>query len=684
MPENTILNALDEAQREAASIISGPVRIIAGAGTGKTRTVTHKIANSVLTGQIPSSQILPLTHSQKAAGEMRHRLKLLNVNQVVARTFHAAALRQLKFFWSETNNVNDFSLLDNRFFVVKRALENKGFKKVTSEQIYDVSSEIGWAKSQLITPSQYVKKIRLTDRILPMTPEDISLIYTNYELLKSNQGKLDFEDLLGVLASLLENNMKVKEHVHGTYSSFAVDEFQDVDPLQMKLLKAWVGDREDLCIVGDPNQAIYSFKGASVNAFKDFDVMFPKATKVQLVKDYRSTPQVVNAASRLINAPVNSLIGQLPDGNDPVVQRFSTETLEENYIISTIKKLRSQNVPFSEMALLYRFNSQSARFETALARNNIPYIVADSEKFFNRPEIKSVLSQLWKDGKRNPEGVGLEMLAEVLSQAGFDRNTPPSGMGAARARFDALDALLNLVETLPGSSTLGVKYLVQELSHRAQESHEVTLEGVTLSTLHKAKGLEWDSVFMVNVTEGSLPSSYASSQESIQEEKRLAYVGMTRAKRNLFLTYAETNSKKWKNKPSRFLNDLKLTPQVSTRPKTTRKYSPKVKPALKRVNATIYVNCKSCQVPLPQAFEYVGVCSACMDEVTSKRSEALNSWRVTVAKTLKVSANDLLHDALLWQIVVKNPQKLSEIVDIDGFLDSKVSAYGRDIIKALK
>lgn len=670
-----ILEGLDDQQRQAAQQVSGPVRIVAGAGTGKTRTVTHRIAYAVLSGQVQGSQILPLTHSQKAAGEMRHRLGQIGVGQVSARTFHAAALSQLRFFWGHLNRGYPLDLLPNRYALVRRAIEKSIPGNASTDLVFDVSNEIGWAKSQLLTPRTYAKAALKAGRNCNLSADAVSELFKNYETLKNSAQKVDFEDLLGLTAKLIENVAEVREHVHSTYSHFVVDEFQDVDPLQLRLLEAWMGQGQEVCVVGDPRQSIYAFKGARKDVFDYFKTKFPSALEVKLVKDYRSTPEVVKAANLLIKDSDASLIGQLPPGPAPKALSFDNENLEEKFVVEQIKEMHADGVSLSEMAVLYRFNSQSARFEAALSKANIPYVVADSEKFFARPEIKAVLSELWQAGRRSPGAVGIELLGEVLSNRGFDRNHPPLGAGAARDRFEAVNALLGLVEEMPGIETLGIRYLVNELQHRASESHQPVQNGVTLSTLHKAKGLEWEGVFMVNVTEGSLPSSYSSSPEEIEEERRLAYVGVTRAKRYLYLTYAKSNAKGWRSKPSRFLSTFGTeSKEVKRRSRTVKKV---------QVARPVAAVCQDCRTPLKGGLEWVGMCSACMPSEISLRSEKLLNWRRKESAQASLPPGEFLPDFVLWKIALKGPLKLSVLIDIPGFNESPASGFGRDIVKAI-
>jgi DNA helicase-2/ATP-dependent DNA helicase PcrA len=571
MPEVTpdqILAGLDGEQQLAATAVRGPVCIIAGAGTGKTRTVTHRIAYACLTGATTPQQVLAVTHSQKAAGELRARLRTLGVGDVTARTFHAAALRQLRYFWTAAGHTGELKLTDNRYALVRRALEQlaaesakqAGTAKVTAvtkELVFDTAAEIGWAKSQQLTPGRYTGAASKAGRSVSCGLDSVAAAYRVYEKMKSKAGVLDFEDVLRLTAEMIEQNAVVAAQVRATYTYFVVDEYQDTDPLQQRLLDAWLGDRNDICVVGDPRQAIYSFKGADPKLIHSFTRRYPTAVVVRLVRDYRSTPQVVDVANRLSAAKASdALVGQRPDGSAPFLGPQPDDAAEERWIVQRIRHLLTRGLPASEIAVLYRFNAQSARLEQALTSAGVPYTVADTERFFARPEVLTVLRRFGAAARAEPGEIGVYLLRLALEEAGWVRDAPPAGAGAARDRWEALAALLGLVEAMPDGETLAARYLLAELRLMAAEQHSPGQATVTLSTIHKAKGLEWDAVFVARCVEGSLPSSYATTPAQLAEERRLLYVAATRARRWLHLSWSVKRDNGWKATPSRFLAEL--------------------------------------------------------------------------------------------------------------------------------
>jgi DNA helicase-2/ATP-dependent DNA helicase PcrA len=355
------------------------------------------------------------------------------------------------------------------------------------------------------------------------------------------------------------------------------------------------------------------------------------------------------------------------------VHAFDDEASEERFVVERVKALLKAGTPAKEVAVLYRFNSQSARLEAAFSKAGIPYQVSDSERFFERAEVKQVLAALWEAGRRDPEALGLALLDDVLASLGHDRDLAPSGAGRARERWEAVSALVTTIEELPGSATLAAKYVLEEMRLRAKESHSPTPNSVTLCTLHKAKGLEWEAVFMVNLTEGSLPSSYASTDAMVAEERRLAYVGVTRAKRVLHLTFSRTSSRGWASKPSRFLTAFGLT---SAKPTTRR---PRTKAARPRATT-----CRDCGNALTAAMGAVGLCASCLPSVANDLADRISSWRRAKATDARVTVEEVLSDDLLWRIVLARPTKLGEIVALEGFTESGASSSGRAIVALCK
>lgn len=547
-----MLAGLDEQQTGAVVAPPGPVRIMAGAGTGKTRTITHRIAYQHLTGAVPAHGVLAVTHSSRAAGEMRDRLARLGVGGVQARTFHAAALRQLRYFWRATGLPGDGPVLIDadgpgaQYRYLRGALGavlRTPARDVDASMVTDLSTELTWAAARDLTPAEYEAQAEAAGRKPGMRLSTVAGAMRRYTTAKRAAGVLDFADLLATCARLLEDDDEVAATVRQQYAAFVVDEYQDTDPAQQRLLDAWLGDRDTLAVVGDARQAVYAFKGADTSLLRDFTVRFPHAVTVDLVQDYRSTTQVVDVANRLMAGRPESagpaLVGMLGDGPAVQVVQGDDEEDEDARVVATVRRWLAAGVPPEEIAVLHRFNAQAVALTAALRDAGVPVVAADGQAYFDRREVAHVRALLREHAARTPDEDAADVLGQVLARVGHDPDAPPDGTGAARERWDALEALRSLVATLPAALTGTVRALSADLDRRAAEDHAPPGRGaVTVSTIHKAKGLEWDAVVVARATEGSLPSVYATTSAETAEERRLAYVAVTRARRHLVATWA--------------------------------------------------------------------------------------------------------------------------------------------------
>ena len=547
-----VLAGLDDEQAAAVLAPPGPLRIMAGAGTGKTRTVTHRIAYQHLTGAVPAHAVLAVTHSAKAAGELRDRLARLGAGQVQARTFHAAAMRQLRYFWRATGLPGDGPVLidvDGRgayYRYLRGALAvtlRTPAGDVDAALVTDLATELTWAAARDLTPDEYADQAQAAGRRPGMALATVAGAMRRYATAKHAAGVLDFADLLAVCARLLEEHDEVATQVRRQYASFVVDEYQDTDPAQQRLLDAWLGGRDDLTVVGDARQAVYGFKGADTSLLTSFTARFPHAVTVDLVKDYRSTTPVVDAANRLMagrpEATGPALVGMLGDGPAPRVVRCDDEDDEDTQVVATVRGWLDAGVAAQEIAVLHRFNAQAVKLTAALRDAGIPVVAGDGSAYFARREVAQVLALLRGRAARAPHDDAAGVLDQALAQAGYDADAPPEGTGAARERWDALDALRALVASLPESLTRTLGALSADLDRRAAEDHVPPGRGaVTVTTIHKAKGLEWDACLLARATAGSLPSVYATTGAELAEERRLAYVAVTRARRHLVATWA--------------------------------------------------------------------------------------------------------------------------------------------------
>jgi DNA helicase-2/ATP-dependent DNA helicase PcrA len=546
------LDALDERQREAASVLRGPVAVLAGAGTGKTRVITHRIAHGVDTGAYSPSRVMAVTFTAKAAGELRGRLRALGVEGVAARTFHAAALAQLNFFWPTLAGSPAPSIIDNKVRMLGQAADAMRLRPSTNT-LRDIASEIEWRKVSMLSIDQHAA---LGRTVTGVDATQLVELQRAYEALKDARHQLDFEDVLLACAGMLEAEPRVSASVHEQYRHFTVDEFQDVSPLQNRLLELWLGDRRDICVVGDASQTIYSFAGAEQRFLLEFERRHPDATVVRLETNYRSQAPILAAANALMHGRPGAL--ELVPARDsfsadpPTVTTYDTESDEAAGIAAAIAARIENGTSPAEIAVLYRAHSQSGVLQQALAAQGIPTSVLGGTRFFSMPEVRQAILALRAAAVAPTEQGFLPGVQRVLRELGLT-DEPPAAGGAQRDGWEARRAILRLAEEAGPEETL--RSFSDALMARAKDQHEPTLRTVTLSTLHAAKGLEWPHVHLAGWAEGALPISYATGFEAIDEERRLAYVGVTRAARTLSLSWSRTAGR-GERAPSRFLAEI--------------------------------------------------------------------------------------------------------------------------------
>ncbi|ORW43367.1 ATP-dependent DNA helicase [Mycobacterium paraense] len=683
---------LDDEQREAVLAPRGPVCVLAGAGTGKTRTITHRIAQLVAGGHVAAGQVLAVTFTQRAAGEMRSRLRALasdgsGVGAVQALTFHAAAHRQLRYFWPRVVGDTGWQLLDSKFPVVARAASRCRLN-VSTDDVRDLAGEIEWAKASLIGPEEYPSAVADAGRDVPMDAKQIAAVYSAYEALKvrdESMALLDFDDLLLHTAAAIENDAAVAEEFRDRYRCFVVDEYQDVTPLQQRVLAAWLGDRDDLTVVGDANQTIYSFTGATPRFLLDFSRRFPDATVVRLERDYRSTPQVVSLANQVIAAARGrvagsklQLSGQRPPGPAPSFHEHPDETAEAAAVAKSIGRLIESGTPPSQIAVLYRVNAQSEVYEEALTEAGITYQIRGGEGFFNRQEIKQALLALQRAADRGSEGPLPEVVRAALEPLGLTAEEPTGTR--ARDRWEALSGLAELVDDeVAQRPQLDLPGLVAELRLRADARHPPVVQGVTLASLHAAKGLEWDAVFLVGLADGTLPISHALAHgpesEAVEEERRLLYVGITRARIHLALSWALARSPGGRQgrKPSRFLNGIAPQARADTAPAKSRR------------NKGVATRCRICNNNLttPAAI-MLRRCETCAADIDEELLLRLKAWRLDVAKEQKVPAYVVFSDNTLIAIAELLPGDESALIAIPGIGARKLEQYGPDVLELVR
>ena len=552
-----LLDALDDQQRVAAETLLGPVCLLAGAGTGKTRAITHRIAYGVATGVYSPARVMALTFTTRAAGELRMRLRLLGAADVAARTFHSAALSQLNFFWPQVVGGTMPRLLESKGRLLAHAAETLKLKLDTAT-LRDTAAEIEWRKVSRLSIEQYSTAVR--SRTLPptLTVEKAVDLQRAYEAVKDERRQLDFEDVLLATAGMIESEPRVAHQVREQYRFFVVDEYQDVSPLQHELLGLWLGDRDDVCVVGDASQTIYSFAGATPRYLLGFPAAHGDAVVVRLEQNYRSTPAIIDAANRLMRGrpgalSLHAVPGSRP-GPVPATSSHANDSQEARAIAQSIAGEIAAGTPPQDIAVLFRINVQSAALEAALGDAGVAYTQRGSTRFFDLREVKEAIMML-KGASISIVGEPLfKTVSDVLRSLGWTQEAPEA-RGAVRDRWESLNALMGLAEEAAVGTTL--RQFVSDLVERQAGQHEPTRSAVTLATLHSAKGLEWDCVYIAGVSEGLLPISYAKGLEAIDEERRLFYVGVTRARRRLELSWASTGSHRGQSRQaSRFLAEL--------------------------------------------------------------------------------------------------------------------------------
>ncbi len=556
-----LLADLDDEQRAAALAVSGPVCIIAGAGTGKTRTVTHRLAYAVASGAVSAGEALAVTHSRKAAAELGERLNSLGAGGVSALTFHAAALRVARAHWSSTGRPGTVPvvLADGAAWRYWReAARSVLGREPSSAEVRDLSDEVSWARSRLVDLEGYSAAAQLAGRHASWDARDVTTAWVAYEARKQRAAQVDFADLLDIAAQLLDD-IEVATTVRSGWAHITVDEYQDTDPAQQRFLDAVLGGRRDVCVVGDPRQAIYAWKGADPTYLTGFSRRYPGAHVFDLTRNYRSVPPILDVANRVARQRlVRPLVATRRGGRPPRVVPLSSEEGEAAWVARAAGRSIASGTAPTEVAVLYRFNATQARLEAAFARAGVPTVVAEDTTFFDREEVREVLVPFGRKARSAPTEPGLALVDQLLARAGFDPDRPPESMGAARARWESWQALSELVRSLPGAAQADASSLLGEVNALARSTRGPQRPGVTLSTLHRSKGLEWDVVFVVGLTDGALPSAFATNPAELAEEERLLHVGVTRARRELYLTWASSNQRGWANKPSPFLDLLGL------------------------------------------------------------------------------------------------------------------------------
>jgi DNA helicase-2/ATP-dependent DNA helicase PcrA len=720
-----VLDGLDPEQRLVAETLSGPVLVQAGAGTGKTRAITHRIAHAVGSGQHSASTGLAVTFTNRAAGEMRGRLAQLGVPSVAVRTFHAAALSQLRYFWPTTVGGEFPELLASKAALVGQACSAAGVA-ASRVLVRDLAAEIEWAGSSLVPPGEYVEAAVAAGRSpLGIGSEVVDLpevarVMVAYQEAKERSNSIDFEDVLLSMIALIGDRPDVADEIRRHYRWFTVDEYQDITPAQEHLLAGWLGDRDDVCVVGDASQTIYSFAGADPDSMGRFARRWPNATEIRLDRCYRCTPQIVAVANAVVRAGAKEAAANGAHRPDPVLLRSqrdpgpapdvvtcADDVDEAATVVDRIGELvASGRFSYRDIAILMRTNAASEPLEVALAEAHIPYAMRGVERFFDRCEVREAVVRLRGQAMANrrsevrdieigspgtasaqqgplPAGGG-PLVAEtvaVLAGMGWQPGGPSSG-GATRERWESLAAVVALAAEVEATGRSTLTELVEEFQRRAELALAPTPDGVTVATLHAAKGLEWPVVFVVGCAEGSLPIVYADTSARVAEERRLFYVGLTRARDLLVVTWALTRGGAGRPRsPSRFLAEMRARGEVTAGFTASGVVRQGRSEGAKERRRRPPGRCRVCGKGLVTAPERtLGRCGTCPSSADETLVERLRAWRLAMAQERSVPAYVVFTDVTLVAVAERRPVTEAQLLDIPGIGPAKAELYGAALL----
>lgn len=661
MNPEELLNALDPDQRAVATQVAGPLAVLAGAGTGKTRAITYRIAYGAAVGAFDPSNVLAVTFTQRAAFEMRHRLAQLGVPKAQARTFHSAALRQLRHFWPTVVGGPLPDVIPHKASLVAASAARLGIT-IDRTNVRDIAAEVEWAKVSMVDAAHYASRVARLRRDVPagLDAGDMARLLDVYEDAKNERGVIDFEDILIYLCGMLQERADVASIVRKQYRSFVVDEFQDVNLLQARLLDLWLGGRHDVCVVGDVAQTIYSFTGASPDYLTGFGRKHPGARIVELTRDYRSTPQIVSLANDVLARSSQRegtvrLSSQRDGGAQVTYRTYDDDRAEAEGVAASIADLIDAGMAPHSIAVLMRTNGQSQAFEEALGARGIPVAVAGGKPFFARDDVRTAISRLRAAAAAATDtgSVG-EIVRDVLSGVGWAPEAPSGQAGSER--WSNMNAIVGWADD---SQAQTLPAFVAELDERVAYQVEPDKAGVELATIHAAKGLEWDAVFLVGVAEGLLPISYAKTAAAREEERRLLYVAITRARDLLTVSWARSRGAdgRGKRKRSRLLDGIW--------PEEARVGAPK-----KRARAsTRALNQAFEEEASPQAIELFG---------------RLKAWRLEVSRQAGVPPFAVFTDQTLRDIAQAMPKNTTQLRVIRGIGDVKVQRFAAPVLALVR
>jgi DNA helicase-2/ATP-dependent DNA helicase PcrA len=635
-----ILAGLNEAQRAAVTTVRGAVAILAGAGTGKTTVVTRRIGYQIATGTFAPRQILAVTFTEKAAGELKTRLGRLGVEGIEARTFHGAALSQLARLWPAHTRASLPEVLGSKTPLIA-SLANALPPPHRFLPRSELAAEIEWAKNRRVGPDDYLGALEREGHEPPIPAELMHRVFDGYERRKRRVGRIDFEDMLELAVRLFAEHPEAADEVRRRFAAFTVDEYQDVNDLQQALLDAWLGGRDDVCVVGDDYQCIYTFTGASPDHLLGFSKRYPDAALIRLEENHRSTPQVLAVANALggrMGGIRKNLVATHPDGPSPTGRALPSAEAEVAFVVERASELQKEGVPLESIAVLYRINARSEPFEEAFAAAAIPYQVRDGA-FLRRPGARAVVASL-----RRAAGSVEDAVVQATDRLGFVPEAEPDNDEEVTRQADLHRMRViaaEFAQARPGGS---IPEFVEELSHRF--SAEENGRGVNLLTYHRAKGLEFDAVFLPRLLDGELPYRAKRNRTDPSEERRLLYVGVTRARRHLFLSWPQDA----RSRPSPFLAELGVTGPGGGARTANRGRPGSNRPAVSGD-------------PL---------------------FDRLRAWRAGRAKSDGVPAYVVFHDATLHAIAERRPVDWAGLAGVSGVGPAKLERYADEVIAIVR
>ena len=651
-----MLEGLDDAQRDAVLHPAPPLRIIAGAGAGKTRVLTRRIAYQSAIEAIDPRRVLALTFTRKAAGELNSRLRSLGLrDSVAAGTFHGIAYAQLRRYWADNNRTAP-GLLERKASVVARVLP----RGLGDTAVLDVISEIEWAKARVVSPDAYEAAAHAADRRPSASLSLMAEAYRRYEQEKKERRVVDFDDLLSLCRRALETDTEFGSAQRWLFRHLFVDEFQDVNPAQFTLLKAWLGSSADLCVVGDPRQAIYSWNGADAGYINDFDQHFPGAASVELRNNYRSTPQVMAIAQAVLRgaSTLAPTVATRADGPLPRVRAFENDIDEARGIARAVRDAHGPGKRWVDQAVLVCTNGQILVLEDALRKAKIPFRTRGGG-LLRLPEARSIVRGLERSSQ--PLAVSITDLSERDDDDAPQSSEAPDAPDTRGVIVDTIVRLAYEYLSIDPSATGSAFSTWLQTTTGGDEVDDKT-DAIDIATFHAAKGLEWPIVHIAGLEQGLVPISYARTPDAQAEEQRLFYVAVTRAEHTVLCSWSK---------------ERQFGARASSRNPSP--YLQLVEDALDRLTNTTRPVDQRQQAAAQR--KRLGATSGPKTASTDPLVVALKSWRSTTSRAANVPAYVVFSDATLEAIASSKPKTRGALGRVPGIGPVKLDRYADALLR---